>query len=131
MYWSRNPYRTKGGPKLILSVVAFIDILGYTELVTESLSSGKGQELLKRFHRALKEARKSVDPRISGGSFRQIRQKDSCGFHAFTGNIVIGHPITQDGEYELGVVFNDLSYFQMIMSMEGFFVRGAISVGDL
>lgn len=44
---------------------------------------------------------------------------------------MIGYPIHTDGEIELGNAFSDLSYFQMIMSMEGFFIRGGIAIGDL
>lgn len=59
------------------------------------------------------------------------RDEDLSAFRAFTDNIVIGHPIHEDGEVELGNVFYDLSNFQIFMTMEGFFVRGAIAIGDL
>ena len=52
---------------------------------------------------------------------------------AFTDNIVIGYPIRGrgDAESELVTIFRNLSYFQMKLTMDGFFVRGAIAVGEL
>lgn len=128
---SRNPYVGKGGPKLKHSVVAFIDILGYADLVRESRASNTDAQLLSKLHRALKQSRRHVDPRRSGSFVRKISNEDFSAFRSFTDNIVIGHPIWEDGEIELGSVFNDLSYFQMILTMEGFFVRGAIAIGGL
>lgn len=49
---------------------------------------------------------------------------------AFTDNIVLAWPIRQDAEIELGTVFSKLSDFQFTMSLEGFFVRGGISIGS-
>jgi hypothetical protein len=44
---------------------------------------------------------------------------------------VIGWPILGDGESELGGAFFDLSLFQFSMIDAGFFIRGAISIGNL
>jgi len=54
---------------------------------------------------------------------------------AFTDNIVIGWPLgrlsgREDGESELGDAFFRLEAFELEMANAGFFVRGAISVGD-
>lgn len=119
---SRNPYIQKDGqPVLLKSVVAFVDILGYRDLVDCAAKAFKSQELLDRLHGALRKARKHVDP----------DNLDFCAVRAFTDNIVIGHPIFDDAEGELGFACYTLSYFQMTMSMEGFFVRGGIAIGDL
>jgi hypothetical protein len=58
-------------------------------------------------------------------------KKDPFKIRAFTDNIVIGYPISDDGERELGAIFSDLSSFQLEMVNRGFFIRGAIAVGDL
>ncbi len=129
---NRNPYIGEyGAPTLKRSVVAFIDILGYVDLVKNAEEESKSQELLTKLHRALNKARRHVDPDRSDSIVNSFRDKDLSAFRAFTDNIVIGHPIHDDGEIELGNIFNDLSYFQMIMTIEGFFIRGAISIGDL
>lgn len=129
---SKNPYVIRGGPKLLPSVVAFVDILGYKELVENSSKKGDAEELLRKLHRALKESNEHVNPRYSN-VFHNDLKKDFSAFRAFTDNIVIGHPIQEGslGEAELGEVFRELSRFQMGLAMEGFFVRGGISIGDL
>ena len=129
---SRNPYvGPNGEPTLKYSVVSFIDILGYTDLVNSAGTRQESQSLLIRLHRALQASREHVDPKRSDDTLTKLSKKDLSAFSAFTDNIVIGHPIHDDGEIELGRIFNDLSYFQMLMAMEGFFVRGAIAIGDL
>jgi hypothetical protein len=128
---SRNPYiESDGTPKLRRSVVAFIDILGYMDLV-KSTTSEDSQALLARLHKALSLSRQHVDPNHSADTLQKLGDKDFSAFRAFTDNIVIGQPVRDDGEIELGSVFDSVSYFQMLMTMEGFFVRGAIAIGDL
>lgn len=129
---SRNPYiYSDKSPKLQRSVVCFVDILGYKDLV-KSTSNGEAiQDLLDRLHNALRLSHENVDPRRSDDTLLKLQDKDFYAFSSFTDNIVIGHPIHCDGEIELGRIFNDLSYFQMFMTKEGFFVRGAIAIGDL
>jgi len=130
----RNPYVIeKGSPKLQLSVVAFLDVLGYADLVRESSKSRTSDELLKKLHNVLRTSRKHIDPKQRDSTFKKDWKKDFSAFRAFTDNIVIGRPIKGrgDGEVELVETFNELSYFQMVMAMDGFFVRGAIAIGDL
>jgi hypothetical protein len=126
---SRNPYVITGGPRLRLSVVAFVDILGYTELVKRSFADDTADTLLTQLHHALRKSRKHVDPKHKN-IIARFGKKDFSAFKAFTDNIVIGHPIYDDGESELGYIFSELAYFQMILAINGFFVRGAISVGQ-
>jgi hypothetical protein len=129
---SRNPYICEGGPPLLKrSVVAFIDILGYADLVKGVAGRPQGQELLRKLHGALQAARKHVDPERMSDFVRGFADRDFSALRAFTDNIVIGEPIYGDAESELGGIFEQLSYFQMTMAMEGFFVRGAIAIGDL
>lgn len=49
----------------------------------------------------------------------------------FTDNIVIGYPIEDDAEAELGHIFFCLSQFQLTLAKAGFFIRGAISIGEV
>lgn len=50
---------------------------------------------------------------------------------AFTDNLVIGHPVRQDGEPELGRVLMDIAALQLDLAREAFFVRGGVAVGPL
>ncbi|WP_220635911.1 hypothetical protein [Georgfuchsia toluolica] len=99
--------------------------------LVKSTTSNDRQALLARLHKALNLSRQQVDPNHSDDTLQKLRDKDFSAFRAFTDNIVIGQPIRYDGEIELGSVFDSVSYFQMLMTMEGFFVRGAIAIGDL
>jgi len=129
---SRNPYvDDDSGPKLKPSVVAFIDILGYRELVNSAANREESQQILDRLHASLLSGHAHVDPNRKDDIRRDIHKKDLSAFRAFTDNIVIGYPISSDGEIELGQIFYDLSYFQTRLTLDGFFVRGAIAVGDL
>src|SRR5215467_7534321 len=59
----RNPYRSaKGGPRQRLSVAAFVDILGYTEMVRETVSAGESPLFLRRLKAALDRALKPIHP---------------------------------------------------------------------
>src|SRR5687767_5770696 len=47
-----------------------------------------------------------------------------------TNHIVIGWRVPDDAQAELPAAFCDLAAFQLRMAMEGYFIRGAIAVGD-
>ncbi|HQR06475.1 MAG TPA: hypothetical protein PLN21_06620 [Gemmatales bacterium] len=132
MQGTRNPYiNDDGKPTLKKSVVAFIDILGFKDLSKGVANQADSGELLQTVHSALKEARQHIDPDTSKTIGEQYLGQDFSAISAFTDNIVIGHPIDTDGEMELGSIFDDLSRFQLKMALKGYFVRGAIAVGDL
>ena len=130
-----NPYTDeKGQPVLRQSVVAFVDILGYRNLVTTAFADGSGEALLKELHESLSSALKSLNELDEEhnpifDAFPNL--PDRFRTQSFTDNLVIGYPIYRDGEIELGDVISKLSFFQLELAMNGFFVRGAISVGDL
>ncbi len=107
-------------PEMIESVVCYIDILGFTKLVEESCHNGKGNDLLKKMNNAINEYFEIIKP-IDDSSGR---------IKVFTDNAVIGRPIFDDGESELGHTFINFSAYQFALALEGFFVRGAITIGD-
>ncbi|MDH5163401.1 hypothetical protein [Heyndrickxia oleronia] len=107
-------------PTLINSVVCFIDILGFQSLGLEAIKKGKGNEFLRDLHVSLTEAKKSLTP------YTHLSAK----VKVFTDNVVIGWPIFQDGEGELGNTFFNLSEYQFSLALNGYFIRGGISVGE-
>ena len=119
---SSNPYVSEGKPILRPSVVAFVDILGYKELSQNST-------VLRRLHRTLQKAFMYVHP--DDGPLPDCQGKYRFAFKSFTDNIVIGYPVSFLGEEELKSLFSQLSHFQTTLAVEGFFVRGGISVGNL
>jgi hypothetical protein len=106
-------------------VVAFVDILGYREMAIKATRDKREHEVLSQLHAALDAGRKWLDP---DAELPQL-PKDIYVIRAFTDNIVIGWPIDDDAESELGSAFSSLSWFQLEMVNAGFFVRGAISIG--
>lgn len=126
MQISRNPYHVfDQPPTLRRSVLVFMDILGYSEMIRQSEQAGTQQDLLERLYRALSVNRSSLEAKPEG-----LSNKDRFALKAFTDNIVIGWPVLDDAESEFGAAFPELANFQFEMTLEGFFVRGALSVGD-
>jgi hypothetical protein len=123
---SRNPYVEGEGPKLRLSAFVFMDVLGYADLIRRAEKNGKQQILLEEIHQALEKGRHWLDNR----SDMRFGKKDLYVFKSFTDNIIIAWPIHDDAESELGSLFFKLTYFQFEMAIKGFFVRGAISLGN-
>ena len=129
---SRNPYQNEGkSPQIRPSVVAFIDILGYMDLISSAEKSDTQNEVLKRLHESLSAGRTWLEEAYAGSSeLKKLTKVDRYVLKAFTDNIVIAWPIRQDGEVEIGNAYSKLSDFQFTMSLEGFFVRGGIAVGN-
>lgn len=132
---NRNPYLDdNSNPILYPSVVAFIDVLGYEDMVLESEASGHPHDLLVHLRNTLSNATRYLDEDHGGSSLilhPRLFRKDLYRIRIFTDNIVIGYPVRDDAEAELGRVFSLLAFFQLEMVMHGFFLRGAIAVGDL
>lgn len=107
-----------------------MDILGYSEMIRQSEATGSQREMLRRLHRALQIGRELLDEGSPLPELAALSEKDTQALKAFTDNVVIGWPVRDDAEVELGRAFSKLAFFQFRMVMEGFFVRGAMSVGD-
>ena len=121
-----NPYVMKDdSPVLRHSIVAFVDILGYKELSREKSSSLR---FLVEIREAFRNAFRSLDPHTD-----EPPDSQRCWMaKTFTDNIVVGFPITfDDGAYEFFMVLSHLAELQLQMAVSGFFVRGAVSVGDI
>ena len=129
---SHNPYiRKSGSPALVWSVVVFIDILGYKNLVKEAHEKGESQDFLNKLYGVLVDAVKFLKDEPAKLLLPSLLEKDFYKIRTFTDNIVIGYPIVEDAEREFRAIFSKLSFFQMTMVNAGFFIRGAISIGDL
>jgi len=117
-----NPYLENGPPTTKLSLVAFVDILGFQQMTLDSIAVGEQEDLLQRLHSALMEARQTLAIH---------NELDPFEMRTFTDNIVIGWPIIYDGEAESGDAFIRFAAFQVEMIRHGFFIRGALTVGRI
>ena len=103
-----------------------MDVLGFSEHIAKSFSDGAGQVALDRFYEVFTEQLKATFNREIEGEYR------SWDIKVFTDNIVLGYAFDSwHAEPELASVFDKVGIYQLLMALENFFVRGAISVGDL
>ena len=114
---STNPYKSTS-PRLRLSVIAFVDVLGYVDLIREPRSPSENLELLARLHEALRRSRQWLDGPASDRSTREDDEEDLHALVAFTDNIVIGWPVDPWGlpEIELDPILDDAELSSVLPS---------------
>jgi hypothetical protein len=128
---SRNPYHADGQPPTLRrSVFAFMDILGYREMIRRLDDAGRSQETLERLHKALDDGRAWLEDRYLPPELHEFMKRDLYALKAFTDNIVVGWPVREDAEAELGNALTSTAWFQLQMVLGGFFIRGALSIGS-
>ncbi|OAI19699.1 hypothetical protein A1355_04140 [Methylomonas koyamae] len=109
-----------------------MDILGYEEIVGQSISSEDQQKMLRKLHQALEYARRTyLEHRPEDDLLVEAVGKQDYALKGFTDNIVMGWPIGKDPRWSFEMAFDCLKHFQLTMIIEGFFIRGAISFGDI
>lgn len=129
---SRNPYiATSQEPALRESVFVFMDILGYRDLIIQAQRSNTQESTLRALHSALLKGRHRLEDKDLPETLQKFGEKDLFALKAFTDNIVIGWPVHSDAEAEFGSAFMRLAIFQFDMAVEGYFVRGALSVAPV
>ncbi len=124
-----HPYFKDKNPFQRLSFCVYMDILGFTDEIIATTSPEDEQDLLNRLYSALQVGGTWMKPKVY-----ELESDFGLAWIAkiFTDNIVLGYPIQSgDGESEFGAVIQKLSYYQLTMALEGFFVRGGFSVGQL
>jgi hypothetical protein len=144
-----NPYIENGEKVLCQSLVAFIDILGFGERVKDAEKNGKSQEFFMSFQENLSCYLHTLLTNDLGKGLRELsyecgnddfeNQKDNYVIRLFSDCILIGCPIGKDCLAGKSVAVRDnfhqildaLCLFQAQMTLDGFFFRGAISVGEL
>jgi hypothetical protein len=138
-----NPYlqNATGNPQTRESVVAFLDVLGFTKEMSQAYKEGIHAGLLRDLRSALTSAREKAFPVAYPlaieypPAYRYREQVEFRQVKAFTDNIVIGVPLSSPPdrahEAELGSLIESLCWYQLEMATRGFFVRGGIGIGDL
>ena len=112
-----------GNPIHKLSYCAFLDVLGFSALISESFEQGKENELLKNFHA-------EISKRIE--TMNSDSENSLIFFKSFTDNIVIAHPqFSPDLESEFGFILWSITKLQYQMALKAFFIRGGLSCSAL
>lgn len=99
-------------------------------MVRQSHQRGTQQAQLIQLHDALSKERSWLEDTYSPQELKSLIQKDRFALKAFTDNIVMGWPVRDDAESEFGSAFSKLAMFQFNMVLNGFFIRGGLSVGE-
>ena len=122
-----SPY---SGKETRPSVVMLLDVLGFGQMIEDTSKNKTEAGLLRRLLKALGEAKPHLSDKIAFMSPKQQKEKlwDS---KLFTDNVVVGIPIFQEGEGDLGIALQTAGLYQYALAQHGFFIRGAIAVGEL
>jgi hypothetical protein len=127
-----SAYRdNEGKPVICTSVCVLADILGFSARILSCASVGESTDLCRRVERLLAERREELDgfPKIDPtwpnlGPVYQI----------FSDTLVLACPIRPPGDWgepELAEVLSYLERYQCILALKGFFLRGAMTCGEL
>jgi hypothetical protein len=120
-----------GRPRLRPSIVAFIDVLGFSEMATTSASIEDSQRVLDTIAAAIDDSRSFVRQSIPDGD-AALGNRWATKF--FSDNLAFGYPFddnTQSREATAWFIIRCVQRYQLKMAMNGFFVRGALTNGPV
>jgi hypothetical protein len=120
---SKEDYFESGQPIHRISYCAFLDVLGFSARIRASYKNKTADELLRQFHAIF-------DKRIN--CLKSDVNESLLYFKSFSDNVLLAHPsFSQDMESEFGFILWSISEYQFEMALQGFFIRGGLSVGNL
>lgn len=127
----KNPYKTTSGkPWMRNSWVVYLDILGFSSLVRSAAEAGTADVLLTKLTTAIEEAK--IDLMVDPEHYAKYGIREApYAVKMFTDNVVLGFPISEDGESEFGRVLPIIGMWQYTLLKHGFFVRGGMTVGPI
>ena len=120
-----------GHPRLRQSVVAFIDVLGFSEFSTSSPTLEDSQRVLDKIAAAIEDSRHFVRQIIPDGE-NALGRRWATKF--FSDNLAFGYPFDDETLDRASTAwFNTRSAqrYQLKMTLNGFFVRGALTIGPV
>ncbi|WP_416242652.1 hypothetical protein ACLSSQ_10595 [Azospira sp. APE16] len=120
---AKDDYLENGQPVHRLSYCAFLDVLGFSARIRASYKDKTANKLLRQFHaifeRRINRLKSEVDESL-------------LYFKSFSDNVLLAHPrFSHDMESEFGFILWSISEYQFEMALQGFFIRGGLSVGNL
>jgi len=130
-----NPYKDSDGQLLFSpSFCVFMDMLGFSNLVLEKAKQGREvaflNSSLKRYHRLVKEDLEEA--RLLGvNDGSSSNGKPLWMTKIYSNSFIMGCPLKYQGEFDLYLVTEAIKSFQLHLALYGFFVRGALSFGNL
>ena len=122
-------------PTLLPTIVCYADILGFRNMTMNAFDLDEGEEFLHKIKRSLAEAYEVIRRSATLGEvgFRTL-DTQLFDMKVFTDNIVVAYPLRDPsrdlGEPELGALLTLFAHVQASLAADGFFLRGAITVGQ-
>jgi hypothetical protein len=119
-----------GRPRLRHSIVAFIDVLGFSHIATSCASLEDSQRVLDRIAAAIEDSRDFVRQPIPDGD---AAPGSRWATKFFSDNLAFGYPFdpTEDPATTAWFIIRCAQRYQLKMTMNGFFVRGALTQGPV
>src|SRR5712671_3089160 len=120
-----------GSPRLRESIVAFIDILGFSNIATTSGTIEDSQAVLDKIAEAIDDSRNFVRETIPE---EELQRGGRWVTKFFSDNLAFGYPLGESvDEQARGAMFivRSAQRYQLKMVMNGFFVRGALTQGPI
>jgi hypothetical protein len=118
-----------GHARLRLSIVAFIDILGFSQSIRTNAEQADSQLLVDRILAAMNDSRQYVRQSFPA-SFTSELNRWALKF--FSDNLVLGFPFEGSGLSPAAAawfVIRCAQRYQLRMALNGFFLRGALTQG--
>lgn len=121
--YEKDAYLEAGKPVHRLSYCAFLDVLGFSERIRASHKNKSADRLLQEFHAIFKKRISRLESDVD---------ESLLYFKSFSDNVLLAHPrFSEDMESEFGFILWSISEYQFEMALQGFFIRGGLSVGPL
>ncbi len=131
-----NPYVDSDGNATIRECsVAFMDLLGFSSMVLEAHKAGNSLEVYRKLKASQEEAMIWIG--TSPDDYDELK-KDPWQIRTFSDCIVVadplsgilGDPRSGEGESEICGMINDIAAFQLMLTNDGYFLRGCMTVGE-
>ena len=120
-----------GRPLLRQSVVAFFDILGFSEASTSSAAAIDSQHVLDKIVAAIEDSRDFVRQSFPDS---ELAEADHWGIKFFSDNLAFGYPFDSnvaDPATTVWFIIRCAQRYQFRMAMNGYFLRGALTQGPI
>lgn len=120
-----------GRPKLRESVVAFFDILGFSEASTSSTAAIESQHVLDKIVAAIDDSREFVRQSFPDS---ELARAGNWGIKFFSDNLAFGYPFDSEvaePNATAWFIIRCAQRYQLGMALNGYFVRGALTQGLL
>jgi hypothetical protein len=111
------------------SVVAFLDLLGFSQMSVETSDHEVSQRTLSRIVDALQDSREFTRQSMAGDESNPA----AWGLKYFSDNLVLALPLEELGDPASAVQFviRCVQHYQLRMALNGFFLRGSLTLGSI